>query len=143
MVVAGAATSTLLLTAACGQGSDDAAPEGTSESPGAGDDAGAEAETGSYADGDYTASASYPNPSGTSSVTVDATLESGTVSAVTVTPEASGTSLQYQQQFAGGVADEVVGRPLDDLEVDKVAGSSLTSEGFNAAIEQIKTDASA
>jgi hypothetical protein len=41
------------------------------------------------------------------------------------------------------VSGEVVGKSLDDIKVSKVAGSSLTSGGFNKAIEQIKTDATA
>lgn len=50
-------------------------------------------------------------------------------------------SQQYQGQFIAGIADEVVGVAIDDLQVEKVADSSLTSGGFNAALETIKQEA--
>ena len=72
------------------------------------------------------------------------TLADNKITEITVTPEATnGTSKQYQTKFAGGIADEVVGKSIDDLKVSKVAGSSLTSQGFNDAIDQIKADAQA
>lgn len=151
MLSAAAAASVLLLTAACGSSDSDGAAADTATSapaadstdatePAAGDDAAA----GTYADGDYSAEGAYQNPGGQSTVAVDLTIADGVVSDVTVTPEATnGTSLQFQKKFAGGIADEVVGKSLDELKVSKVAGSSLTSGGFNEAIEQIKADAQA
>ena len=43
----------------------------------------------------------------------------------------------------GGIAGEVVGKDIDDLSVSRVAGSSLTSGGFNDSLETIKADARA
>lgn len=64
------------------------------------------------------------------------------VTAVEVTPQAdNATAKQYQTKFASGIADQVVGVPLDDLDVGAVSGSSLTGEGFMAAVEQIAADA--
>ncbi len=95
-----------------------------------------------YADGSYTADGSYQSPGGQESVSVSITLEGDVVTAVTVTPHAtSGNSKQYQTQFASGIADQVVGKDIDSLNVSRVAGSSLTSGGFNDALEQIKADA--
>ena len=100
--------------------------------------------TGAYTDGDYSATGDYQSPAGEESVGVSVTLEGDVVTAVTVEPMAeNANSVRYQTAFAGGVADVVVGKSIDDLSVDKVAGSSLTSDGFNAAIEQIKDDAAA
>jgi hypothetical protein len=63
---------------------------------------------------------------------------------VTVTPEATaGNAARFQKEFASGIADEVVGQALEGLSVDKVSGSSLTGDGFNAALDQIRTDAAA
>ena len=42
-----------------------------------------------------------------------------------------------------GVQALGVGVAIDDLNVSKVAGSSLTSGGFNDAVEQIKAEARA
>lgn len=138
------AATAVLTTAACGGDSSeqDSAPEST-ETTESTDDAGGDSSGGGYADGTYEASGSYSNPGGTSEVDVELTLEGDTVSAIAVTPTASGTSLQFQEQFAGGIADEVVGQNIDELDVGKVAGSSLTSGGFNEALEQIKADAQA
>jgi major membrane immunogen (membrane-anchored lipoprotein) len=156
MLSAAAAASVLLLTAACGSSEEsDGASTSTSAAPTTAAPATTDAPTedtpdigeadgGAYADGDYSAEGSYSNPGGESTVKVDLTITDGTVSDVTVTPEAkNGTSKQYQEKFAGGVSGEVVGKSLDDILVSKVAGSSLTSGGFNKAIEQIKTDATA
>ena len=153
MLSAAAAASVLLLTAACGSSDDSGAStsSATTDAPAATTDAPTEdtpdigeADAGAYADGDYSAEGSYSNPGGESTVKVDLTISDGTISDVTVTPEAkNGTSKQYQEKFAGGVSGEVVGKSLDDVKVSKVAGSSLTSGGFNKAIEQIKTDATA
>lgn len=153
MLSAAAAASVLLLTAACGtsEGSDGStsAPAATSAAPSSDaptddvetPDVGNE-EAG-YADGTYEAEGSYSNPGGESTVKVELTLTDGTISAVKVTPEATnGTSKQYQQQFAGGISAEVMGKSLDDLDVSKVAGSSLTATGFNDAIDQVKAEAS-
>ncbi|MEH3033221.1 MAG: FMN-binding protein [Aeromicrobium erythreum] len=142
-VLAAGAGTALLLTAACG-GSEEAStstPAPSQQSQDSGDSGSA---SGSYKAGDYTAKGSYSRPSGTSSVEVEVKLEAdGTISDVTVTPEANGTSLQYQQKFVSGIKAEVVGKKIDDLDVSKVSGSSLTSQGFNQAIDEIKGDAAA
>jgi hypothetical protein len=52
-------------------------------------------------------------------------------------------SQDYQSQFIGGIADAVVGKDIDQISVSRVAGSSLTSGGFNDAIETIKSEAAA
>ncbi|OJX97041.1 FMN-binding protein [Salana multivorans] len=103
---------------------------------------GAAAGASDYADGTYEATGSYVSPGGQQQVDVSLTLADGVVTDVVVTPEAGDPRSQgFQEQFAGGIADVVVGVPLDELAVDKVAGSSLTSGGFNDAVEQIKAEA--
>jgi uncharacterized protein with FMN-binding domain len=107
-------------------------------------DSGDTASTGEYADGTYTAEGSYSSPGGQESIEVELTIADGVVTDVTVTPEAtSGNAARFQQEFASGIADEVVGKELSDLSVDKVAGSSLTGDGFNAALDEIRADATA
>lgn len=138
-----AAASVLLLTAACGGGSDEpagAAPTNSETSSAATDSA----STGNYVDGVYEAEGSYSNPGGLSTVKVEVTLADGVISVVKVTPEATnGTSKGFQQKFASGIAPAAVGKSIDELDISKVSGSSLTSQGFNQAIDQIKADASA
>jgi len=97
-----------------------------------------------YENGTYEAEGGYQSPGGNEAILVSLTVEGDVVTAVTVTPEAtSGNAAQYQKAFASGIGAEVVGQDIDSLNVTKVAGSSLTSGGFNAALETIKADAAA
>jgi uncharacterized protein with FMN-binding domain len=96
----------------------------------------------SYADGDYSAEGSYVSPAGEQSVKVELTLKDDTVTAVTVTPEADDPQAKgFQQKFAGGISEAIVGKDIVTHEVSRIAGSSLTSGGFNKAIDAIKADA--
>jgi uncharacterized protein with FMN-binding domain len=95
-----------------------------------------------YADGEYSADGEYTSPGGKESVGVSLTLSGDVITAVTVTPESTNPNgKKYQGEFADGIASVVVGKSIDDIKVSKVAGSSLTSGGFNDAVEQIKADA--
>ena len=102
------------------------------------------APAGSYADGEYSGTGSYIPPSGTSEdVDVTLRLEGSVVTELEVeTSQKNPTSKQYQREFTSNVKDQVVGKNLDELDVDKVAGSSLTSEGFNRALDAIRSEAS-
>ena len=105
-------------------------------------DAGGSATTGSYTDGEYTESAEYSSPNGTEEVTVTVTLADGVINAVEAVGDGDNpNSKRYQTEFSDGIADVVVGKNIDEISVDKVAGSSLTSAGFNDAIDAIKADA--
>lgn len=95
-----------------------------------------------YKDGTYSADGTYVSPNGTETVGVELTLASGTVSAVKITEHPSNPNTRkFQGEFSGGIAAQVVGKSIDGLSVSKVAGSSLTSGGFNQAVEKIKLEA--
>ncbi|MCS5732146.1 hypothetical protein [Herbiconiux daphne] len=113
-------------------------------SPDASSDSGsADASSSTYADGDYSATGGYVSPNGPEEIDVSVTLAGDVITAVTVTPDATNpTAIQYQTQFADGIAEVVVGKDIDEISVSRVAGSSLTSGGFNEAIDAIKADAS-
>ena len=104
----------------------------------------AAAGTSTYTDGTYTAEGSYSTPETVESISVTITLADDVITAVEVTgdPQAR-ESKQYQGQFIGGISDEVVGTSIDEISVSRVAGSSLTSNGFNEAIATIKAEAAA
>ncbi|MFX3617322.1 MAG: hypothetical protein ACE3JK_07320 [Sporolactobacillus sp.] len=77
-----------------------------------------------------------------SSITVNVTLVDGVIKNVRVTPHATNaTSLDFQRRFASAVPKAVVGKRIDQVRVGKLAGSSGTPDGFNAAIQRIKSDA--
>ena len=102
------------------------------------------AASGSYKDGSYSEDGSYLSPAGQQSVTVKVTLAADKITAVTVIPHATDpTARGYQGMFVQGIAAQVVGKDISELTVSHVAGSSLTSGGFNAAIAAIKKDATA
>jgi len=95
-----------------------------------------------YKDGSYSATGSYSSPGGQEEVKVSLTLASGVISEVNVTTDAaSGTSAQYQSDFKDNYKELVVGKKISDVKLSRVAGSSLTSTGFNNALEQIKNTA--
>lgn len=100
--------------------------------------------SGTYTDGTYTESGEYQAPSGTETVDVTITLADGIITDVQVKGEATDAQAKvYQGQFVSGISAAVVGKSIDEIQVDKVGGSSLTSNGFNAAVELIKADAAA
>jgi uncharacterized protein with FMN-binding domain len=129
--------------AGCSTGSTGGTDTGTDAGTGSGTGVDESADTSAeYADGTYTAEGDYVSPAGPSHVTVEITVQNDSVASVTVTPLATDpTSKGFQTQFADGIADVIVGRDLDILEVSRVGGSSLTSGGFNDALEKIKAEA--
>lgn len=95
-----------------------------------------------YADGAHSATGQYLAPSGPERIDVTITIESDLVSAVAVTGHARDeTAQEYQAEFISGIGALVIGKPLAELSVSRVAGSSLTSTGFNAALDTIRGDA--
>lgn len=94
----------------------------------------------SYADGVYKATGKYGSLP--SSLTVTATLDDNVITDVKVTTHATNpTSLDLQRRFAAVVPGVVVGKRIDEVKVGRLAGSSHTPDGFNAAIQQIKENA--
>lgn len=96
----------------------------------------------SDASGTWTETGEYQTPGGRESVEVTLTAKDGTVTAVEVKGSGgSPNSQRYQGQFISGIQGEAVGKPLATLEVGAVSGSSLTGQGFNAAVDKIRADA--
>ena len=103
-----------------------------------------EPQAAAYSDGTYEATGKYISPGGRESIDVSVTVMNGKITDTTVTPNAdSGEAEEYQQRFAANYKDMVVGKPIDEVSLTRVAGSSLTGIGFNDALEQIKEDAAA
>lgn len=94
------------------------------------------------ADGTYSGSATYEAPGGPQQIDVTVVLTDGVVTGVRVDPAATNaTSRRFQERFASAVVDQVVGRPLDEVGVDRLAGSSSTGAGFMAALDEAVRDA--
>jgi uncharacterized protein with FMN-binding domain len=141
---AGAALSAVAgvaLLAGCAPASSDAAEDTPTQSDST---ASTGSDAASYADGTYSAEGSYQTPESVETITVTVTLEDDVITAVEVTGDPQKReSEQYQGEFIGGIAEVVEGQDIDEIQVSRVAGSSLTSGGFNDAIEKIKAEAAA
>lgn len=97
-----------------------------------------------YKDGTYTARGSYQSPGGRESIVVQVTLMNNIVTATSAQSAAkTEVGKAYQSQFISGYRQQVVGKPIAKLNLDRVSGSSLTSQGFNDAIRQIEKQAQA
>ncbi|MGQ4718049.1 hypothetical protein ACUN22_30755 [Streptomyces anulatus] len=94
-----------------------------------------------YADGTYSADGEYGTQN--SSIGVTVTLGQGVITQVEVAPHATNeTSRDFQERFAQAAPKAVEGRPIDDVQLDRLAGSSGTPDGFNDALAKIKAEAS-
>ena len=99
-------------------------------------------DTGNYADGDYSINGQY-GPVGEDTIDVHLTVKDQNVAAVEIVGHPfTSISKKHQNDFAKAVPDAVVGKPLKDLKVDKLAGASWTSEAFNKALEVARQEAS-
>lgn len=95
-----------------------------------------------YKNGTYEASGTYTSPGGTESIDVSLVLEGDVITSATVTPKATRpNSVKYQGLFKENFESEVVGKNIDEVNLDKVGGSSLTPKGFMDALEEIKSQA--
>ena len=98
-------------------------------------------DTGNYADGDYSINGQY-GPVGEDTIDVHLTVKDQNVTAVKIVGHPfTSISKKHQNDFAKAVPDAVVGKPLKDLKVDKLAGASWTSEAFNKALEVARQEA--
>lgn len=130
-----AASLTLASTACAGTADDGASAVEESSAPAP--------RTGNYADGTYSGQGTYTPPSNTTEeVDVTLTLEGNTVTSLEVATSGNHpTSKMHQRDFTTHIQEQVVGKKLDELDVKKVSGSSLTSSGFNKALDAIRTEA--
>ena len=97
-----------------------------------------------YKDGTYNATGSYASPAGRESIELTVTLKNGIITSTSFVADAtSGVAIDYQAAFASSYKDSVVGKNIDHASLSRVAGSSLTSNGYNDALDLIKKDAKA
>jgi uncharacterized protein with FMN-binding domain len=95
-----------------------------------------------YNDGSYEATGSYVSPGGTQSIKLSVTLKDNVVVSTEAESGAvDSESKEFQAKFLSGYKAMVVGKDINSISLSRVSGSSLTSQGFNNAIEQIKTEA--
>lgn len=97
-----------------------------------------------YQDGVYTAEGSYTSPGGAENIGVTVTLKDGIIENAEI--ETMGNrpnTVKFQEIFKQNFEQFVIGKNIDEVELDKVSGSSLSPKGFNDALEKIKAGAKA
>lgn len=98
--------------------------------------------TGTYKDGTYSSNGQYESPGGDESIDVSLTIKDGKIESSTVAAQAaSRESMEYQDDFESNYKKQVIGKDISTLKIGKVAGSSLTSQGFNDALDKIRNQA--
>lgn len=99
-------------------------------------------DTSQYKDGTYAATGSYLSPGGRESIELTVTIKDGVITDTTLATEAaSRDSKEYQALFTNNYKELVVGKKVNGLSLSRVAGSSLTSNGFNNALDEIRDEA--
>lgn len=94
--------------------------------------------TGKIKDGEYQAIGNYTSPGGPETIRVKVVIKDEIIKDVSVEPQAKrAVSKRYQNEFTKNYKSFVVGKKISEIQLDKVAGSSLTPKGFNDAISEI------
>jgi hypothetical protein len=92
-----------------------------------------------YKDGNYSATGTYNSPGGNETLRVTLDLKNDLISDLAVTSvQINSTAVPYENAFEGGIQSVAVGKDFNTLNIGPVAGSSLSSIGFNRAITTIK-----
>lgn len=119
-----------------------AAPESAADALVRAGSAGTSPTLSTFRNGDYTATGRYLTPGGNESILVSVQVRDGVVTSAAARTEASSpTARQFQDQFRVQIAAHAVARPLASLSVSVVASASLTTTGFNDALDRIRVEA--
>ena len=137
-----AATAVIVLSANNAAQENTSTSSTTSVSPSASPSTGSE--NSAFKDGTYTAQGNYQTPGGQESIGVTVTLSGSTITDASVEQQGkTGEAEEFQSDFASGFKAVVVGKKIDEVSLSRVAGSSLTPNGFNDAISDIQNQAKA
>ncbi len=95
-----------------------------------------------YKNGTYSAVGDYVSPGGAEQIGVTVTLKGDVIEDAQVQSMAfRPNTIRFQGIFIENFKPFVVGKNIDEVQLDKVSASSLTPKGFNDAIEKIKAEA--
>ncbi len=98
--------------------------------------------SGTYKDGTYTAKGDFSTPGGNEEITVTITISNGAISSSSVTGDVtSRESKEYLQDFKDQYEESVSGKSVATLRLSRIAGASLTTRGFNNALDAIRNQA--
>lgn len=96
-----------------------------------------------YNEGSYEATGNYQSPGGSQHIKIRIMLNNdGAIRESSAEGDSKSTDSRfYQSSFINNYKDEVIGKNINEVKLDRVGNSSLTSEGFNKALEDIKNQA--
>lgn len=95
-----------------------------------------------YKNGTYTSIGSYVSPGGPEEIELTLVITNDVVEdAVLVAKAELPASKFFQDKVAAAYKEFVVGKNINEVRLDAIAGSSLTPIGFNEAVENIKAQA--
>lgn len=95
-----------------------------------------------FKNGNYSAVGPYQSPGGSQEIKINITLVDGAVAESSAEGDSKSSSSKfYQKSFIANYKKEIVGKKIDEIKFDHVGNSSLTTNGFNNALEQIKNQA--
>lgn len=87
----------------------------------------------------YEVTGEYTSPGGPETIGIKITLDGETITDSVVEVRAENPiSNRKQTDFAAAHKELVVGKKISEITLDKVAGASLTTKGYNEAIEKLK-----
>ena len=97
----------------------------------------------SYQDGSYIARARYFTPKRVEhEIRVNIDIENDTVSNVNVSYDGEEASTPSHLRFDGAYKKAIVGVKVDNLNLSRLGGASLTTDAFNQALGDIKRESS-
>ena len=96
-----------------------------------------------YQDGSYFASARYLTPKRTEhKIEVRVDIENDIVIDAHITYDGEGPSTPSNVRFNDVYKDSVIGVKINDIDVSRLGGASLTTDAFNQALGEIKKESS-
>lgn len=91
----------------------------------------------------FTAEASYLTPKRTEhDIVVSLTLKDRVVVDADVTYDGGAAQTPAHSGFDGAYKSEVIGKTLNEISLSRVGGASLTSDAFNEAVAEIRSERS-
>jgi outer membrane biosynthesis protein TonB len=102
----------------------------------------APADSNTYTNGTYSARKSYRTPDGTYEMNVSVTVQNDKVTDSSLSFDSRGAGSGYSKRFTSGYQSQVIGKDLGSINLSRVSGASLTTNAYNSALADIKSQAS-
>ncbi|MGD8373913.1 MAG: hypothetical protein PVI21_03590 [Candidatus Woesebacteria bacterium] len=95
-------------------------------------------------DGTYIANVAYDVPKSSNGLEVEVILSGDVLTSVSATHKldsGDSKSTVYLNNFDAALSGQVVGRKIEDINLSRVGGASLTTDAFNAALSDVMQQA--